>query len=119
MAVPTSDRVVQALRVLAPLVALAFTAVVVVGLAAGTFASEGQQLLELGWGRITLVDTYLAFALAIGWAWLRETPAVAAGTTVLVLVLGSIAIWALVGWAAWRSADRRQLVLGRLAGSGT
>ena len=89
--------------------------VVALGLAAGTFASEGEQLLALGWGRITLVDVYLAFAVAVLWAWLRERPAVAAGVTVLVVVLGSVAIWAHVAVAAWRSRDRRELLLGSRA----
>jgi hypothetical protein len=114
--VPTTDPVVRGLRLVAPLVTVAFGALVLAGLLAGTFASEGEQILALGWGRITLVDTYLAFGLAIGWAWLRERPTTAAALTVGIVVLGSVVIWGLVAAAAWRAADRRELLLGRRSG---
>lgn len=115
MTVPTTDPVVRALRLIAPVVTIAFGALLAVGLAAGTFANEGEQILALGWGRITLVDVYLAFLVPIGWAWLRERPSVAAVLTVGIVVLGSLVTWGLVAAAAWRSTDRRELLLGRLA----
>lgn len=113
MTVSTSDPVVRVLRVVAPVVAVAFGGMVVAGLLAGTFASEGRQIVELGWGRITLVDIYLAFALPALWAFLRESVPRAIGITLGIVVLGSVVIWAYVAVAAWTSTDRRELVLGR------
>lgn len=113
--VPTSDPVVRVLRVVAPLVAAVFAVVVGIGLASGTFTSEGKQILDLLWGRITLIDVYLAFSVAALWAFLREERGVAIALTVGIVVLGSVVIWAHIGWAAFRSADRRKLLLGRAA----
>lgn len=113
MAAPeTSDPVVRVLRVVAPLVAVAFGVLVAIGLASGTFTTEGEQILALGWGRITLVDVYLAFALAVLWVFLRESVGRAVALTVGIVVLGSVVIWAWVGWAAWTSSTRRELVMG-------
>lgn len=66
MATPTTDPVVRTLRWLAPALAVGFGMLLVIGLAAGTFASEGGEILDLLWGRITLVDVYLAFAVPMG-----------------------------------------------------
>lgn len=110
--VATDDRLVRALRIIAPIVAVGFAAVVAAGLLSGTFGSESRELLDLSWGRITLLDTYLAFAVVIVWIWVRQTRLAAFALTLGVIVLGSVVIWGFVAWAAWTSRDRRQLLTG-------
>lgn len=110
--VATDDGLVRALRLLAPIVAVGFAAIVVVGLMSADLGSEGRQILDLAWGRITLLDTYLAFAVVIVWIWVRQTPLAATSLTLGVLVLGAVVIWGFVAWAAWTSRDRRQLLTG-------
>lgn len=108
----TADPVIRVLRVVAPFVAAAFAVVVGIGLASGTFLDDGRQIFELGWGRITLVDIYLAFSFAALWVFLRETPGRAIVVTIGIIVFGSVVIFGWLGYAAWTSTDRRELVLG-------
>lgn len=110
--VATDDGLVRALRLLAPIIAVGFTAVVAIGLLSADLGSEGREILDLAWGRITLLDTYLAFAVVIVWIWVRQTPLAAAALTLGVIVLGAVVIWGFVAWAAWTSRDRRQLLTG-------
>jgi hypothetical protein len=110
--VPADDAIVRGLRVVAPVVAIAFAAVVVAGLVEGNVTEEGRILLDLTWGRITLLDTYLAFALVCVWMWVRQTRPVALALTVGVIVLGAVVIWGFVAWVAWTSRDRRQMLTG-------
>jgi hypothetical protein len=91
----------------------AMLAVVTTGLAAGGLASQGSVMLDLLWGRITLVDIYLAFLF--GWVWIawRERSALRAAAWLLAtVVLGSLALWAYVLGAAVRAESAGALVLG-------
>jgi hypothetical protein len=91
----------------------AMIAVVGAGLSAGGLTDEGGQMLDLLWGRITLVDIYLAFL--VGWVWIawRERSAVRAGAwLVATIVLGSLALWAYVLGAALRSTEVSELLVG-------
>jgi hypothetical protein len=108
----STDPVIRGLRIVAPVLAIGFTTMVVVGLASGTFAEQGRQILDLSWGRITLVDAYLAFAVPVLWMWIREPPRRAVALTVGVVVLGSAVIWGYLGVAAWNATERRELLLG-------
>jgi hypothetical protein len=110
--VSTDDVLVRGLRLLAPIIAVGFAVIVAVGLLSADLGSEGREILDLAWGRITLLDTYLAFAVVIVWIWVRQSPLAAAALTVGVIVLGSAVIWGFVAWAAWTSRDRRQLLTG-------
>lgn len=42
------------------------------GLTKGNFFGEGAELLDLLWGRLTLVDFYAGIALFAGWVVYRE-----------------------------------------------
>lgn len=107
------DPLLAMLRVVAPVLALGFLWLIVAGLRADSFAEETRQILALGWGRITLVDTYLAFALPVLWMWLRDPAPRALGLTLGVVLLGSVVLWGYVAVLAWQVTDRRELLLGR------
>jgi hypothetical protein len=38
----------------------------------GDFATEGRQILDLPWGKVTLLDLYAGLGLASGWIVTRE-----------------------------------------------
>jgi magnesium-transporting ATPase (P-type) len=73
--------------------ALVMLGVILYGLPQGTFFEEGGQLVSLYWGKVTLIDLYLAFFVFIGWVAYRENHT---GRTLLItlltLTLGSLTI---------------------------
>jgi hypothetical protein len=83
------------------------------GFLEGDFLAEGGELVELVWGRVTLVDIYAAFV--VGWLWiaLRERSAIRAALWLpAVLVTGSLALGVYLLGAAVRSDTAEQLLLG-------
>lgn len=99
------------MRILGMLVAAAMTTALGYGFIAGRgFGSEGAQLLELAWGRVTVVDLYLMLAVFAVWIWRREpNRMVAFGWTVALCVLGSLAAGAYLLLATdGRTASRAQ-----------
>ena len=85
-------------------------------LAAASMASitdDGAMLLALAWGRVTLIDLYLA--LLLGWLWIawRERSAVRAAAWALATVItGSLALFLYLLGAALRAGTTRELLLG-------
>lgn len=59
-------------KALALLGVLAMTGVLIYGFTVGDFASEGQQLLSMPWGIVSLVDLYVGFMLFSAWIVYRE-----------------------------------------------
>lgn len=91
----------------------AMLAGIVGAVAVGDLRTEGAALVATPWGRLTLVDAYLAFG--IGWAWiaLRERhPARAAAWAAAVAVTGSLPLAAYAFGASLRADDVPQLLLG-------
>ncbi len=59
-------------------------------IALGTFWQEGSVLFALSWGKVTLADLYLGFALFSGWVIFREARLPRALVfVVLVMTLGN------------------------------
>jgi hypothetical protein len=59
-------------RIVALLGLLAMTAVLIYGFTVGDFSGEGQVLLSMPWGIVSLVDLYVGFILFSGWIIYRE-----------------------------------------------
>ena len=59
-------------KVVAFLGLLAMTAVLIYGFTVGDFSGEGNQLLAMPWGIVSLVDLYVGFTLFSGWIVYRE-----------------------------------------------
>jgi hypothetical protein len=56
----------------------------------GSFWQEGGALTALSWGKVTLADLYVGFALFSGWVIFREASALRALAFVaLVMILGN------------------------------
>jgi hypothetical protein len=80
----------RAAMVLAALAAAAMLALIVRAVALGTFWQEGGVLFALAWGRVTLADLYVGFALFSGWVLFREKSTARAVVCVaLVMTLGN------------------------------
>ena len=59
-------------KLLALLGLLAMAAVLIYGFTVGDFSGEGQVLLSMPWGIVSLVDLYVGFILFSGWIIYRE-----------------------------------------------
>lgn len=104
-------------RIVAVAAAVAMAATIAWGFAAGDFGADGAALLDLVWGRVTMVDLYLAFGAVWAWiAWREDSVGAAVLWAVLVAGLGSLAIWGYVAWRAWDADDVPHLLLGDHAG---
>jgi hypothetical protein len=76
-------------KIVAALGILAMTAVLIYGFTVGDFAAEGNILLSMPWGIVSLVDLYVGFILFSGWIVYREKSLVRSIVwVVLMMVLG-------------------------------
>ena len=76
-------------KIVAALGLLAMTAVLIYGFTVGDFAAEGNVLLSMPWGIVSLVDLYVGFILFSGWIVYREKSLVRSIVwVVLMIVLG-------------------------------
>ena len=66
---------------------------IVYGFAAGDFLGDGSALIGLLWGKITLIDIYLAFFVFAAWMFFREGFNVKSSVIfMLIVVFGSFTI---------------------------
>ncbi len=102
-----------AIRLVTSALTLVMVGAIGVSMATGDFAVEGSTLLDLAWGRMTLIDLYVGVALVWGWVVLRERRLwVALAWLPLFIVLGhgGSALYAAI--ASFRTDDVRQFLLG-------
>lgn len=103
-----------AIRVFSVIAVLVMAAVIVFGFVSGEFTSEGSQIWGLAWGKVTLVDLYVGLAIFGVWVAVRQRGIVTTALWWLALiVLGNFAAAIYLAWAAFSSADFRELLLGR------
>ncbi|MFZ5918906.1 MAG: DUF1475 family protein [Chloroflexota bacterium] len=96
---------------------LAMAGVLVYGFTVGSFGDEGQQLLSMPWGIVSLVDLYVGFALFSGWIVYREKSFVRSAIWVaLMMVLGffTASLYTLITLQA-SQGDWKRFWLGRRA----
>ena len=88
------------------------------GLAAGDIWTEGRALLGMPWGRVTIADLYVGFALFAAWVVAREPSRVRAGAWIAaVLTLGNLAACVYLFLAVRASGgDFKRLALGARLG---
>lgn len=109
-----------AIRVVAAVGVAVMTSLIVGGFTVASFAEDGGALLELVWGRVTLIDIYLAFLFGWLWiAWRERSPSRAALWAVATVVTGSLALFAYLLGASLRAATTTALVLGPHRGDAT
>jgi hypothetical protein len=77
-------------KVVAVLGVLAMASVLIYGFTVGDFGGEGQLLLSMPWGIVSLVDVYIGFILFSGWIIYREKSLVRSIVwVILVMILGN------------------------------
>ena len=110
--IPRTEVTLRVVRVVAPLATVAMAATVVVGLASAQHGAVAA-LLENAWGRVTILDLYLALGAVWTWIVWRERRATSAALWGLLLVgTGSIAVWGYIAWRARTARDVTELLLG-------
>lgn len=89
------------------------TTALVYGFGQGGFSSEGSAILDLVWGRVTLVDLYTGIGLATAWVWWRDRSwRSAMPWTMAFLLLGNLAVAGYVLIRAWQAKNPAGFFLG-------
>jgi hypothetical protein len=104
-------------KVVAALGVLAMTAVLIYGFTVGDFAAEGNVLLSMPWGIVSLVDLYVGFILFSGWIVYREKSLVRSIVwVVLMMVLGffTASLYTLIAFQT-SGGDWKRFWMGRRA----
>lgn len=110
---PRPEITLRILRVVAPLAALAMAVTVAVGLGAAP-QGAAAELLDNAWGRVTVIDLYLALGAVWAWiAWRERRAGPAVLWALLLVTTGSVAAWAYIAWRAHEARDVAELLLGR------
>lgn len=104
---------VVAVRLVAAFSCALMTSAIVAAFTVASFTEEGGILAALTWGRVTLIDIYLAFLFGWLWiAWRERSPARAAVWGLMTVVTGSVALFAYLLGASLRATTTTELVLG-------
>ncbi len=77
-------------RIISLLGALAMTGVLIYGFTAGSFSTDGAELLANPWGIVSIVDLYVCFALFSAWIVYREKSALSIIWVILMMVFGAL-----------------------------
>ena len=84
----------------------AMVGALIYGFTVGDFGSEGSQILDLAWGRVTLIDLYTGLFLIGAWiAWRERSVVRALPWLVSMVFLGSLGAAAYVVYAG--TVERR------------
>ena len=103
----------QAIRILTGALTVVMVATIGYGMVAGSFGEEGGEILDLAWGRVTLIDLYVGLALFGGWIVLRERSVVALPWLIALVFLGNLATAFYAFLAAMRSDTVGSFLTGR------
>ena len=104
------------IRIVTVLLTIVMFAAIGVSVVTGEFGDEGSQILDLAWGRMTLIDLYVGVLLVWGWVLLREERwFVALAWLPVFIVLGHAGTALYAAIASFRSDDVRTFLLGARA----
>jgi len=112
-AAPEPRWVLPTIRALAALGTAAMVSAIVGAFSVASFPEDGAAIVALAWGRVTLVDIYLAFLFGWLWiAWRERSPLRAAAWGVATVVTGSLALFLYLLVASLRARTSTELLLG-------
>jgi len=103
----------RAIRIITAALTVVMAATIIYGMSAGSFGDEGGEILDLAWGRVTLIDLYVGLALFGGWIVIRERSPVAVPWLVALVLLGNFATALYAFVAAMRSDSVIAFLTGR------
>lgn len=107
------DRALLAIRIITGLLTVVMAVTILLGFAAGDFGDEGGIIIDLAWGKVTLIDLYVGLGLFGGWIALRERSCRTLPWLAALAVLGNLAAAAYAFFAALRATSVRDFLLGR------
>ena len=99
---------------------LAMASVLIYGFTVGDFGGEGQILLSMPWGIVSLVDVYVGFILFSGWIVYREKSLFRSIVWVIfVMILGNFtaSLYTLIALLA-SGGDWKRFWMGKRSGDG-
>lgn len=100
-----------ATRVVAATGVIVMTGALVMGFVSGDFGAEGSEIIDLAWGRVTLIDLYVGIMLFAGFvAWRERHVGIAAAWIAVFVVLGNLATAAYLLVASLRSTTVEELL---------
>jgi len=104
-------------RILALFGLLIMAAAISYGFSAGDFNAEGSNLLAMPWGRVSLIDVYVGFAIFSGWIVYREKSGLRSIIWIIAtIVLENLTACLYLSVALWRSNnDWKRFWLGHRA----
>jgi hypothetical protein len=82
----------RAAKILSLLGLVAMTGILVYAFSSGDFGAEGQKLLSMPWGIVSLVDLYTGFTLFSIWIVYREQSVIR--SIVWVILMMTLGFWA-------------------------
>lgn len=101
----------RAIRIVSALGVAAMSIALIIGFTRGDFNGEGGQILDLIWGRITLIDLYVGVALfAVFVVWRERSLPVALPWLAAFVILGNLATAAYVLLASLRTDSIEDLL---------
>lgn len=102
-----------AVRAIAAFGTAAMGSAIVGAFSVASFPDDGAALVALVWGRVTLVDIYLAFLFGWLWiAWRERSPIRAALWALATVVAGSLALFGYLLGASLAADSVEGLLLG-------
>lgn len=100
-----------AIRTVSALGVAAMTLALIMGFTGGDFTGEGGQILDLVWGRVTLIDLYVGIAIfAVFVVWRERSVGLSVGWLVAFVVLGNLATALYVLIASLRTDSMDELL---------
>lgn len=109
---PPPEVTLRVTRVVAPIAAVVMAGAVGYGLVT---APDGAvaELLGNAWARVTILDLYLALLAMWVWiVWRERSPGAGVVWGLLLVVAGSVTLWAYITWRASTARDMQELLLG-------
>ena len=101
------------IRAVAAFGTAAMTSAIVGAFSIASFPEDGAAIVALAWGRVTLVDIYLAFLFGWLWiAWRERSPLRAVAWAAVTVVTGSLALFLYLLGASLRARTSTELLLG-------
>ncbi len=104
------------IRLLSTALALVMAAAIVWAAIDGDFSADGEQILGLPWGVVSIIDVYVGAALVATWIWWRDGPSQGLVWLLLLVVLGHLATALYVAWRSWTVESVPSLLAGSRAG---